>query len=89
MIYNIEVRETLIAIDPSTGEKYELGGPWHSDGLGETPEFSTKLGAKHAIDALRALGGGWADADYRIRAENGETVFVQDSAGARWTGGAR
>ncbi len=53
------------------------GSQWTSEGLAAcesgAASFATEAGAEIAIDELRAMGGEWAEAEYRV---------VEDSPGA-------
>ena len=42
------------------------GGAWTAEPIGDNNNFTTRAEAERAIDALRALGGDWAGAEYRV-----------------------
>jgi hypothetical protein len=42
------------------------GNAWTADTIGDHNAFETRAEAERAIDALRALGGDWAEGVYRI-----------------------
>lgn len=41
-------------------------GRWTADGIGESTGWPTQADAERAVDSLIAMGGEWADAEYRI-----------------------
>lgn len=44
------------------------GGRWTTEGLGDrgVNRFDSEEEAERAIESLRALGGDWAEAEYRV-----------------------